>query len=1031
MVAQAKFEIAAQDKTAQVFRGVEGNLNRLAGIAKGALAFAIPAASIASLALLVKRTTDVADALTRASRATGLQVEEYQALQKSASLAGVSQGRFDSAMQIFIRRVGEARTKGVSPLIADLKDYDAQLATNIVNSRDQSEAYRVVADAIAGESDATKQAAIANAAFGRGSTELVAVLAKGRAGVDQMADAVRKSGRVMDEGLVAKAEAAGDQLEIMGDIIRTKAMSALVDFLPDLQRAITFMSTATTWVIDLGKAFAHLGRNILGAGKAAQGMSLGELQVQRDSLARQVAAQQRTMGDPTVAGIGRASTSMGLEKNTARLKDLNAAIAELEKRGAGIDDTLELLNLLAGAPTLGGGAGAGDGGGGGLGGVESAAEKAAKSMEGFFTELDRGNRVLELTAAGQEQQIPLLEAQNKLHDILGRDLLPAEQKRLEALIGTQAKLNATITAQKTAHEAAEQAAKDAATAAERAQEKMLREQERAAERAAQEIQRPFENAAENIQRSFGDLFTDVFRNGISGFKSFANTVKDIFARLAGEIAALLIFSPAARGVLSAGGLGGLLSVMSGGANAAALLGGGARATGGGALSPGGGIVGLLGAGLGGLQNFGSDIARGLGGMLGSAGFSGAQQGLGRFAGGLNAADPFTTGISGFAGGLAGRAIFGNTGLAGTALSTVGGVIGSAFGPIGSAVGSFLGQGLGSLFGGGGSKKSALQLQTGAGAGRMQAGAVQGPFGLVGFNAEGTTRANDLVGPLAQQFAGIDQQIAALLSSADVTRVTANFAADPLGVRRKFKSFDNEIFELLTDRLQTILSGVLPQTLITQLLGSAPRTKEGADQLVSSVLGTLQQRQQVQAFFGDNNVERLTGGALLAKMTEQVDANIAAMVETARSLGVATGDLTRIREREIDAIKEQLGFGGIQGLIDQLTATTASTLPFATVLANAQSAFSAASASGDPAALVAAGQNLISVGDAGFASGKAGADIRSNVITVLQGFLAGNTAAVANGNAMLADQIKRLTDEVVMLRTDNQRLNDQLGRLLAA
>ena len=65
-----------------------------------------------------------------------------------------------------------------------------------------------------------------------------------------------------------------------------------------------------------------------------------------------------------------------------------------------------------------------------------------------------------------------------------------------------------------------------------------KDRKKAMEKAAEELAQPFKNAQENIQRSFGDMFTDIFRNGISSAKDFGSRLKDIFAHLAGEIAAL-------------------------------------------------------------------------------------------------------------------------------------------------------------------------------------------------------------------------------------------------------------------------------------------------------------------------------------------------------------------------------------------------------------------------------------------------------------------------------------------------------------
>jgi TP901 family phage tail tape measure protein len=101
-----------------------------------------------------------------------------------------------------------------------------------------------------------------------------------------------------------------------------------------------------------------------------------------------------------------------------------------------------------------------------------------------------------------------------------------------------------------------------------------------AQRLQQAYEQPFLNAAENIQRAFGDMFTDIIRNGIDSFEDLGDAIlDDIFARLAGEIATLLIFQPVLQGIGGSSSSGGLLD---------SLFGGG----GGGIVSPALGATGL-------------------------------------------------------------------------------------------------------------------------------------------------------------------------------------------------------------------------------------------------------------------------------------------------------------------------------------------------------------------------------------------------------------------------------------------------------
>ena len=79
------------------------------------------------------------------------------------------------------------------------------------------------------------------------------------------------------------------------------------------------------------------------------------------------------------------------------------------------------------------------------------------------------------------------------------------------------------------------------------------------EQAAQSFRQIWRNAAENIQRGIGDALFNAFRHGVSSAKDAAGLIKDIFARLAADIATALVFKPVLQGVLGGGqGGGGLL-----------------------------------------------------------------------------------------------------------------------------------------------------------------------------------------------------------------------------------------------------------------------------------------------------------------------------------------------------------------------------------------------------------------------------------------------------------------------------------------
>lgn len=266
-----------------------------------------------------------------------------------------------------------------------------------------------------------------------------------------------------------------------------------------------------------------------------------------------------------------------------------------------------------------------------------------------------------------------------------------------------------------------------------------------------EYQRLTDNAVENIQRSFSDSFTEIFRNGTNGFRGFADTIKDIFARLAGEIAAVMTV----RGL----GLEGLFSQLSGGGGSSfGMMGKMPGLFGGGGLQPidtsslPQRVTGntLAGASTG---------AGGFGGMLGNLGFSGVL---------AYGANSFFKGLETL---FSGGQRTGDKALAG--LDVVFPGLGSVF----DKVGDMFGVDLGGIFGGKDDPDFLFRSQTQGGNLLAQK---QTPFGFIGLDPGGT---ENLSGETLNKFTDyvkrLDEQIAQGLTEAEIEAAKQAAANTPL------------------------------------------------------------------------------------------------------------------------------------------------------------------------------------------------------------------------------------------------------------
>lgn len=295
-----------------------------------------------------------------------------------------------------------------------------------------------------------------------------------------------------------------------------------------------------------------------------------------------------------------------------------------------------------------------------------------------------------LSGAQYEIQVAVLQKKRQLL-AEGVDLSSEEAKSAISLAAEQAKVTAEIQKQK---------------------------------EAAAETNRIWTRALEGIQSSFADFFTQVFSGGVRTWKDLAGSLKQIFFRTLGEIAAASLIRPVIQPIVALGGAtglipgqvaqqyggGGILSFLGlgGGGNGVPVTIGGqsyvpAGGGGGGILSggfspPGGGL--LSGGGIGGdIGNFFGqtlyganplDYAGVIEGLSGSA----AMEALGvtpgvTLGGALGGVLGIGSGIFSLA---QGNPIGGIAGILGGALSFVPGL-----GPVGAAIG-LLGGLLGGLFG---------------------------------------------------------------------------------------------------------------------------------------------------------------------------------------------------------------------------------------------------------------------------------------------------------------------------------------------
>jgi len=239
--------------TAQLETGMKKAKTSMKGFAtefaKGALTAAAGLISVTSAIngtnAALQKFGDIADK----SRAAGLDPEFFQGLAQQARLAGVDIDALSGALNTFNKNTGLA-AEGKGKLVSTLQALNPELLKAIQLSTNQADRIRLVADAVAAETDASRQAAIATAAFGGEGIKLVAVLEQGSQRIDEMMNKAREMGLIVDRDLIARADELGDKFDVATEIIDLKLKVALVELAPLLVDAANIAAQFAGFLAD-------------------------------------------------------------------------------------------------------------------------------------------------------------------------------------------------------------------------------------------------------------------------------------------------------------------------------------------------------------------------------------------------------------------------------------------------------------------------------------------------------------------------------------------------------------------------------------------------------------------------------------------------------------------------------------------------------------------------------------------------------------------------------------------------------------
>lgn len=194
---------------------------------------AIAGAAIAGLGVLIKRSIDAADSMSKLSQSTGVAIGSLSQLDFAAKLSGVDD--LGGALTKLNRSIGEAAqgTKAQADAFAALgisvKEADGSLKST-------EQVFNEVADAFSGLEDGAAKTTVAMDLFGRSGADLIPLLNAGTKGIGDLRKEADELGLTLDERTGKASEEFNDNLSRLASVASGLGNRLAGQLAPELAR---------------------------------------------------------------------------------------------------------------------------------------------------------------------------------------------------------------------------------------------------------------------------------------------------------------------------------------------------------------------------------------------------------------------------------------------------------------------------------------------------------------------------------------------------------------------------------------------------------------------------------------------------------------------------------------------------------------------------------------------------------------------------------------------------------------------------
>lgn len=242
-------------------KDAEGKLNMF-----GAAVTAMAAGSVA-------RFLQVGAGFDDMAQRTGVSVEALSSLQHVARMSDTSLEALQGSFLKLAKFMGEVRT-GSQAATGTLQALGLSASQMLASSPDQQ--FKLLADAIAGISDPSQQAAAAMSVFGKSAGEILPVLKLGSQGIQALENDAKNLGLVMTGQTAQAAAEADDAIQVLLATVDAAAVSFGANFARPLTVVAGMLSKVASQSKILISVFAATVVAMYGVSKALQVITIAE-----------------------------------------------------------------------------------------------------------------------------------------------------------------------------------------------------------------------------------------------------------------------------------------------------------------------------------------------------------------------------------------------------------------------------------------------------------------------------------------------------------------------------------------------------------------------------------------------------------------------------------------------------------------------------------------------------------------------------------------------------------------------------------